>query len=277
MRKGAHKSRKPIRPSGEDPVHICVQDLCKSYGPQQVLQSISCDIQRGAITVIIGGSGAGKSTLMRQLVRLEKPDSGRIIVNGRNIVHLNEAQLLPVRRKFGMVFQMSALFDSMTVYENLAFPLREHTRLRPRQIREKVMDKLSILGVDHSYKKYPSEISGGMNKRVAVARALMLEPEVLIYDEPTSGLDPITSRTVDELIVDTQRRTGVTSIVVSHDMASVFNIADQVCYLHQGRIELQGDPHRFLKSASEHVRDFLQSSGIDPAMLNERYSEPPPG
>ena len=161
--------------------------------------------------IIIGGSGAGKSVFTRQLLRLEHPDSGKIVVDGVDIVPLNDWQLLPIRKKFGMVFQFGALFDSMTVFDNVAFQLREHTKLSRAKIKERVMEKLTALNVAHAIDKLPGRISGGMQKRVAIARALVLEPEVLVYDEPTSGLDPVSSRIVDDLISETSSKFGVTS------------------------------------------------------------------
>jgi len=246
----------------KDPIQIRIRDVEKSYGDHQVLRGVTFEIHRGITNVIIGASGAGKSVLMRQIIRLEKPDAGVIEVDGDDIVPMNEVQLTKVRRKFGMVFQMSALFDSMTVFDNVAFPVREHTKLKRSEIRERVMARLQDLEVDHAAQKMPSELSGGMQKRVAVARALVLEPEVLIYDEPTTGLDPITSRTVDELMVRTREQFGVTGIVITHDMASVFYIADRINYLYKGRITASGSPEQFLASSDPATRDFLEASGV---------------
>jgi phospholipid/cholesterol/gamma-HCH transport system ATP-binding protein len=213
--------------------------------------------------VIIGASGSGKTVLMRQIIRLERPDQGRIVVDGLDIVPLGEVELAAVRRSFGMVFQMSALFDSMSVFDNVAFLLREHTRMSRNEVRERVMDRLESLGVEHAADKMPAELSGGMKKRVAVARALVLEPRILIYDEPTTGLDPITSRTVDELILETQERFGVTSLVISHDMASVFQIADLINYLYRGCIEMSGTPSEFVATRNQATIEFLQASGVN--------------
>ncbi len=248
--------------SDRDPVQLRIRDVKKSYGDHEVLRGVSFDVHRGVTNVIIGASGAGKSVLTRQIIRLERPDEGSIEVDGEDIVPMNEVQLTKVRRKFGMVFQMSALFDSMTVFDNVAFPLREHTKFGRKEVRERVMARLSDLEVDHAEKKMPSELSGGMQKRVAVARALVLEPEVLIYDEPTTGLDPITSRTVDELMIRTRDQFGVTGIVITHDMASVFKIADRINYLYEGRITASGTPEEFLASQDPATRDFLSASGV---------------
>ncbi|MEM7448257.1 MAG: ABC transporter ATP-binding protein [Myxococcota bacterium] len=234
----------------------------KTYGTHHVLKGMSFDIHRNKTNMIIGPSGSGKTVLMRQLIRLERPDQGEIRLDGQDIVSVRGADLTKLRRRFGMVFQMSALFDSMSVFDNVAFPLREHTKLTKPQIRERVMDRLDSLGVARAHAKMPSELSGGMQKRVAVARALVLETSILIYDEPTTGLDPITSRTVDDLIVEAQERFGVTSIVISHDMASVFRIADFITYLYFGRIEAEGTPEEFIQSANSATRDFLSASGV---------------
>jgi phospholipid/cholesterol/gamma-HCH transport system ATP-binding protein len=228
-----------------------------------VLRDVSCDIYRGKTNVLIGASGCGKTVLIRQVVRLERPDAGQIIVDGTDIAQLGEVELLPFRRKFGMVFQMSALFDSLSVFDNVAFQLREHLHLGPARIRERVMDRLAGLGIEQAAGKMPSELSGGMKKRVAVARALVLEPEILIYDEPTAGLDPIAARSVDDLVLETQARYGVTSIVITHDMTSVFRLADVVHFLHDGRIEISASPNELASSENDAVQKFLQASGVE--------------
>jgi phospholipid/cholesterol/gamma-HCH transport system ATP-binding protein len=251
------------RLENKDPIHVRVIDVKKAYGTTVVLKGVTFDVYRGLTNVIIGASGSGKTVFLRQLIRLERPDSGRIEVDGVDIVGLDERKLAEVRRKFGMVFQMSALFDSMDVYDNVAFPLREQRKLSSKEIRAKVEDRLEALGVAHAIHKSPAELSGGMKKRVAVARALVMEPEILIYDEPTTGLDPITSRTVDELIDSTRTRFGVTSIVISHDMESVFKIGHYVNLLYQGQIALSATRDDFVKSDNERVREFLTASGVN--------------
>ena len=248
--------------SGLDPVHVRVRDVQKSYNGVPILKGVSFDLHRGVTNVIIGASGSGKTVFLRQLIRLERPDAGRIEVDGVDIVPLNELALAPLRRKFGMVFQMSALFDSMSVFDNVAFPQREHTKLSRHEIQEKVEHALEALGVVHAIYKQPSELSGGMKKRVAVARALVMEPEILIYDEPTTGLDPITSRTVDELIESTRARFGVTSVVISHDMESVFSIGHRVTLLYKGRTEVSLSRDELIRSANPHVREILTASGV---------------
>lgn len=245
-----------------DPVHIRIVELRKTYGRYEVLRGVTFDVLRGRINIVIGGSGAGKSVLTRQILRLESPDSGRIEVDGEDIVPLDDFELVPIRRKFGMVFQFGALFDSMSVFDNVAFPLREHTRMSSREIRERAMQRLADLRVDHAAQKLPGEISGGMQKRVALARALVLEPAILVYDEPTSGLDPVSSRLVDELIAETSARYGVTSLVITHDMASVFKIGHHVNMLYKGAIEASVPPDEILRSDNPVVRDFLTASGV---------------
>ena len=245
-----------------DPVHVRVRDLHKTYGDHHVLKGVTFDIYRSKTNLIIGPSGSGKTVLMRQLIRLEQPDAGQILLDGVDIAPLKGFALDHIRRRFGMVFQMSALFDSMTVFDNVAFPLREHTRLSAKEIRERVMARLKDLGIDHAWNKMPSELSGGMQKRVAVARALVLETDVLIYDEPTTGLDPITARTVDDLITEAEEKFGVTSLVISHDMASVLHTADHITFLYFGRVSVSASPQDFLASDDPHLQEFLQASGV---------------
>jgi len=253
-----------LAPDG--PVAVRVDQVRKSYGDAVVLRGVCFDVLRGQCNVLIGASGSGKTVLTRQLIRLERPDGGRILVDGRDIVPLDEVGLGPVRRRFGMVFQMSALFDSMSVFDNVAFQLREHTKLGRGEIRDRVDAALDSLGILHASARWPAQLSGGMQKRVAVARAIVLEPEILIYDEPTTGLDPITSRTVDDLIVETGERHGVTSLVITHDMASVFRIADRINYLYKGFIELSATPDDFLDAENARVREFLEASGVGSAV-----------
>ncbi len=244
---------------------VVLKDVKKSFGATQVLKGISMVAHENETTVIIGGSGAGKTTLLRQIVALEKPTSGQILIDGEDIVPMKERELNRVRKKFGMVYQYAALLDSNNVMENVAFPLVEHTKLPRSEVEQRVRDKLSILGLDPDtvVKKFPSELSGGMRKRVGLARALMLEPRILIYDEPTSGLDPLTSRLVDDLIEEMREKFGVTSIVISHDIASCFRIAHQAILLIQGQIVARGSPDQLAHGDSDVARDFIQKSGVD--------------
>jgi phospholipid/cholesterol/gamma-HCH transport system ATP-binding protein len=258
------------------PPHIVVERLAKRFGNFQALCDVDMTIRRGEITVIIGGSGAGKTTLLKILIGLDRPTSGSIHVNDVDIAKLSERELTHVRRRFGMVFQYSALLDSMNVLDNVAFPLREHTKLSEREIRDKVLEKLSVLGLTNIEERFPSELSGGMRKRVGLARALMLEPEAVLYDEPTSGLDPITSRKVDDLIVETRERFGVTSIVISHDMGGALRIADQIVLLSEGRVVAAGTPRDLVASGAELLKEFIDSSGIEvDKLLAERESMAP--
>jgi phospholipid/cholesterol/gamma-HCH transport system ATP-binding protein len=263
------------RANGDGP-HIVVEGLGKRFGAFVALEDVDMTIPRGDVTVIIGGSGAGKTTLLKILIGLDRPTSGSIRIDDLDIAKLSERELNRVRQRFGMVFQYSALLDSMDVLDNVAFPLREHTRLKEREIRERVRDKLAVLGLEGAESKYPSELSGGMRKRVGLARALMMEPEVVMYDEPTSGLDPITSRMVDDLILETRDRFGVTSVVISHDMAGALRMADQIVLLAKGRVVAAGQPRELVEADIELLRDFVQSSGIAvDRLLGERESSLP--
>ena len=239
------------------------------------LSDINLSIRRGQIVVIIGGSGAGKTTLLKILIGLDRPTSGHVWFNGVDLVTLGEVALNRERKKFGMVFQYSALLDSMTVFDNVAFPLREHTKLSGREIRDRVLDKLGILNLTGVDGLMPSQLSGGMRKRVGLARALMLEPEVLLYDEPTSGLDPLSSRLVDELIESTRDRFGITSVVISHDMAGALRIADTIVLLANGRVRVAGTPKQLVDSTTGLAQDFFKASGIDAVRLvNDRHPTP---
>jgi phospholipid/cholesterol/gamma-HCH transport system ATP-binding protein len=245
------------------PVHVRIQDLRKSYGSHIVLDGVGFDIYRGAMNVVVGASGSGKTVLLRQLLRLERPDAGTIEVDGEDIATLDDEALMNVRRKMGVVFQDSALLDSLTVFENVAFPLREHERhLAEPDVRTRVMARLTALGVADAAQKLPAELSGGMKKRVAVARALVTEPALLVFDEPTRGLDPITARSVDKLIRSTAEQVRVTSLMISHDLKSVYDIADYVSLLRNGRIELTASRTEFFGSDNEHVRAFVDASGV---------------
>jgi len=243
---------------------VVLRDVRKRFGDTEVLKGIDMVCRRNETTCIVGGSGAGKTTLLRLIVALEKPSSGQIFVDGEDIAPMGERQLNRVRQKFGMVYQYAALLDSIPVLANVEFPLVEHTKLSAAERRTKVLDKLRILGLDETaLAKFPSELSGGMRKRVGLARALMLDPPIIVYDEPTSGLDPLTSRAVDDLIEDTRKRFGVTSIVITHDIASCFRIADQAILLVQGRIVARGTPEDLAHGDDEVAREFIRKSGVD--------------
>ncbi|NUP12205.1 MAG: ATP-binding cassette domain-containing protein [Polyangiaceae bacterium] len=249
--------------------HIFVDNVVKTFGDTQVLRGVTMHLKKRQTAVVIGGSGAGKTTLLRMLIALEKPTTGHIWVEGEDIAPLGEVELNRVRQKFGMVFQYAALLDSMTIFENVVFPLREHRKRMPRrEQREKVLNMLKLLGLEGKENRMPSELSGGQRKRVGLARALMLEPRILIYDEPTSGLDPITSRMVDDLIEETRDRFGVTSVVISHDMTSTFRIAHQAYLLVRGEVIAEGTPDELAYGSNEAAREFIAASGIAPDRIS---------
>lgn len=243
---------------------IVLKGVRKSFGETEVLRGIDLVCRHGETTCIVGGSGAGKTTLLRLVVALEKPTSGSIYVDGEDIVPMSERQLNDVRQKFGMVYQYAALLDSINVLDNVGFPLVEHTKLTRAEIRQRVVDKLRILELDESVlTKFPAELSGGMRKRVGLARALMLDPPIVVYDEPTSGLDPVTSRAVDDLIDETRRRFGVTSLVITHDIASCFRLADQAVLLIKGQIAARGRPEELAHGDNEIAQEFIRMSGVE--------------
>ncbi|HWA74837.1 MAG TPA: ATP-binding cassette domain-containing protein [Polyangiaceae bacterium] len=249
--------------------HLAVERVQRRFGDFVALEIEKLSIGKGHVAVIIGGSGAGKTTLLKILIGLDRPTSGAVYVDGVDITRLSDRELNQVRRKLGMVFQYSALLDSMNVLDNVAFPLREHTKLKDKEIKSKVIEKLKTLGLENIEKRTPSELSGGMRKRVALARALMLEPQVILYDEPTSGLDPITSRMVDDLILETREKFGVTSVVISHDMTGALLIADEIHVLAKGRLVASGTPKELVESNQELIKKFLDSSGIAAEQLLE--------
>jgi phospholipid/cholesterol/gamma-HCH transport system ATP-binding protein len=253
-----------VAPPGPDDI-VVLRNVKKDFNDQHVLKGIDLIAKRKETVVVIGGSGAGKTTLLRLIVALDRPTSGEILVEGENIATVSERELNRVRKKFGMVYQYAALLDSISVLDNVAFPLVEHTKLSKKEIKDRVMDKLEILGLDPKVvaPKFPSELSGGMRKRVGLARALMLEPPILVYDEPTSGLDPLTSRMVDDLIEEMRERFNVTSIVISHDIASCFRIAHQAVLLIEGRVEAVGPPDSLVDGDSQVAREFIRNSGVD--------------
>jgi len=243
-------------PPAPEPV-IDVQDLYKSFAGFPVLKGINLRMMEGTTTVVLGASGSGKTVLMKHIMGLFKPDRGEVIVDGENITRMDRRELSRFRTRMGMVFQSSALFDSLTVFENVAFPLREHTKLSAEQIAEAVKEKLAVVELFGVEEKFPAELSGGMRKRVALARAIVREPKLVLYDEPTTGLDPLTTESVDEMIIGARTKLGVTSVVISHDIGSTFHIADHVAMLHDGRIVEEGPPDKVRNSQEPHTRHFL--------------------
>lgn len=237
---------------------IELKGLKKTFGKLSVFKGLDLTIPKGQITVIIGRSGEGKSVLLKHMIGLVAPDEGEIIIDGQSILSLDEYKMNAVRKKFGMLFQNGALFDSMTIFENVAFPLKEHSDLTPKQRHERVKDLLNIVGLRPTViNNYPAELSGGMRKRVALARAIALEPQILLYDEPTTGLDPIMTDVVDHLILSTQKKLGITSVVISHDMQAVFEVADKIAMLHEGKVLMEGSVEEFQKSDHAFIKSFL--------------------
>ena len=238
---------------------IRLENVYKSFrdGRDQVLKGVTIEFPAGQLTYILGSSGAGKSVMLKHILGLLKPDSGRIWVAGRDISSLHGSALSEHRKIFGMLFQNSALFDDMTIFENVAFPLREHTRLNEEEITARVNDALSHLGMKGGYDKFPNELSGGMKKRVALARAIIREPSILLYDEPTTGLDPVTRTTVDDMIETLKTELKLTSLVISHDIPSALLLADRIAFLHAGQIVFWGTPDEFRVSPHEAIQAFL--------------------
>ncbi len=240
---------------------VAFENVTKSFGSHTVLDGISFEVPRGQAFCILGRSGSGKSVTIKQLVGLIRPDRGRIWVEGQEITALESAELARLRRGMGFLFQYSALFDSIPVGENVAFPLRRHTKLNDREIRDRAEKKLRRVGLEGIYRKMPAEISGGMRKRVGLARALVLEPPILLADEPSSGLDPITSREIDDLFLDLKHTEGTTMVIVTHNIPSARRIGDQLAVLDHGRILARGSPEELDASAHPVVREFMQAQG----------------
>lgn len=241
---------------------IDIADLHKSFNGQQILRGVDLTIPKGKITVIIGPSGCGKTVLLRHIIGLLSPDRGRIAVDGVELSRLHGKELNDFRRRFGMLFQSAALFDSLTVAENVAFPLVEQARRgKPVDVARIAEEKLALVGLPGIGHKMPSELSGGMRKRVGLARAIVLEPSIILYDEPTTGLDPIMAAAIDNLILSMQQRLGVTSVVISHDIESAFRVADQISMVHEGRIVESAAPAAFGRSGNPVVREFLKAGG----------------
>tara|TARA_B110001454_G_scaffold219198_1_gene251614 strand:+ start:195147 stop:195881 length:735 start_codon:yes stop_codon:yes gene_type:complete len=236
---------------------IKYKKLVKSFGTRTVLKGIDLHIKAGEIVFILGTSGTGKSVLLKNTVGLMKPDSGEIWIDGEDVSNFTEQQFLPIRKKCGMVFQHPALFDSLTIYENIAFGLRKHFRLEEPEILRRVEQALSLVNLENILTKRPGEISYGMQKRVSLARTIVLQPKVLLFDEPTTGLDPVTTNSINALIQNLSRKLNTTSMVVSHDMHCALKIADHIVVLDQGQIVDQGSPRKLLQSQVPLVRDFL--------------------
>lgn len=249
---------------------IRLANVSKVYDGKYALRDINLNIKKGETLAVIGGSGSGKSTLLQLLIGLIRPDSGEIYIGGQETTHLSEKELDKVRLNMGMVFQYSALFDSMTVGENVAFGLREHKNLPEAEIQRIIKEKLALVGLPGVENKLPGELSGGMKKRVGLARAIAIEPEIIFYDEPSSGLDPITTAKIDELIVDMQRKLGVTSVVVTHDMASACRIADRIAMVYEGELIAVDTVARFQKLEDERVQAFFKTLHLEKTERDEQ-------
>jgi phospholipid/cholesterol/gamma-HCH transport system ATP-binding protein len=253
----AAKEKNPPAPSPAPAPLISIRNLWKQLGDQEVLKGFDLDVATGETLVIVGRSGGGKSVLLKHIIGLMKPDQGDVLVDGESIVALTERQLSHVRKKIAVLFQSAALFDSMTVEQNIAFPLRETGLKDQRVIDAKVAAALEMVDLAGEQKKMPEKLSGGMRKRVGLARAIVTEPRCILYDEPTTGLDPIVADSINRLIRRLQRRLGITSIVVTHDMKSAFHVADHVAYLYDGRVYFRGTPEALRASTDPLIHDFI--------------------
>jgi phospholipid/cholesterol/gamma-HCH transport system ATP-binding protein len=239
---------------------IKLVDLHKSFGRQKVLDGLDIEMEDGKTTVIIGRSGGGKSVLLKHIIGLLRPDRGQVLIDGVDITKLNDRKLNEIRKKFGMLFQEAALFDSMTVGENVAFPLREQTSMKEKEIRETVAERLRSVGLTGVEAKIPSELSGGMRKRVGLARAIAMRPQIVLFDEPTTGLDPVMTEAINRLILDTQKNYNLTCVVISHDIRSIFEIGHRIAMLYEGKIIEYGTPEELRASRNPVIVQFLAGS-----------------
>jgi len=259
-RRGTERGTDRRRHSREPFVEF--EDVYKAYGSKHVLRGASLQVYRGEVLVILGGSGTGKSVTLRHMLGLEAPDSGRVVVEEEEVTDLPEEELYRIRKKFGMLFQSAALFDSMNVFENVAFPLREHTEMSEDEIARAVREKLELVNLPGTEELMPVDLSGGMRKRVGLARSIILDPKVILYDEPTTGLDPITAQTINELIVDLQAKLNVTSVVVTHDIHSAFYVGDRIAFLNDGVFQWVGSINEARDADHPKLRDFLKASAV---------------
>jgi phospholipid/cholesterol/gamma-HCH transport system ATP-binding protein len=241
------------------------RDVFKAYGPKEVLRGASLTVYRGEVLVILGGSGTGKSVTLRHMLGLEAPDAGRVVVEEEDITDLPEEELYRVRKKFGMLFQSGALFDSMTVFENIAFPLREHTEMSEEEIVRAVHEKLELVNLPNTAHLMPVDLSGGMRKRVGLARSIVLDPKMILYDEPTTGLDPITAQKINEMIIDLQSKLNVTSVVVTHDIQAAFSVGDRIAFLNRGVFEWVGTTDEARDAEHPMMREFFRASAVTAA------------
>ena len=250
-------STKPHPVPGNSPPMIKVRSLTKKIGQQEILCGVDLEVRMGETLAIIGRSGGGKSVLLKHLVGLMEPNGGEIWIQGQNIIGMNERQLGAIRQKVGILFQGGALFDSMTVENNIAFPLREAGERDPKVLHSKVSEMLEVMEMEGEENKMPESLSGGMKKRVGLARAIIRRPSCVLYDEPTAGLDPVVADSINRLIRRLQQRFGMTSVVVTHDMKSAFDVADRIAYLHEGRVYFHGTATELQQSTDPLIQDFL--------------------
>jgi len=243
---------------------IEINNLCKGFGSHQVLRGVNLSVEKGESMTVIGGSGSGKSVLIKHIIGLLFPDRGEVKVDGQVLNNLDEQGLNEVRKKFGMLFQGAALFDSLTVWENVGFGLKQHTKMSDKEIRDAATQKLALVGLKGVEDKMPSDLSGGMKKRVGLARAIAMDPQIILYDEPTTGLDPITADAINDLIVDLRKKLGVTSVAITHDMFSAYKISDRIAMLYKGEIQEIGTPDEIRGTANPIVKQFITGSAIGP-------------
>ena len=243
---------------------IEIANLHKSFGSFQVLRGVNLTVEKGESMTVIGGSGSGKSVLIKHIIGLLFPDKGEVKVSGQVLNKLDDHQLNELRKKFGMLFQMAALFDSLTVWENVGFGLKQHTKLSDKEIRAIATEKLALVGLKNVEDKMPVDLSGGMRKRVGLARAIAMDAEIILYDEPTTGLDPITADSINDLIVDLRRKLGVTSVAITHDMHSAYKISDRIAMLYKGEIQEIGTPDQIKSTTNPIVKQFITGSAVGP-------------
>lgn len=252
---------------------IEIINLHKSFEKNQVLRGIDLTVEKGESMVVIGGSGSGKSVLLKHIIGILRPDAGKVLIDGVDLALLKERELYEVRKKFGMLFQMSALFDSMTVWENVGFALHRNKSMHEKEIKARATEKLKLVGLSGVENLMPAELSGGMKKRVGLARAIAHEPEILLYDEPTTGLDPIMADAINELIIEMKNTLSVTSVAITHDMNSAYKIADRIAMLYEGRIIDTGSPDEIKNTSNPVVRQFITGSAAGPIKIEGVHYE----
>lgn len=252
---------------------IEIIDLHKSFGNHHVLKGVNLKVEKGESMVVIGGSGSGKSVLLKHIIGILRPDKGNILIDGIDITKLNERELYEIRKKFGMLFQMAALFDSLTVWENVGFALIRQKKIKDEDVRKIASEKLRLVGLVNVEDLMPSELSGGMKKRVGLARAIAHEPEILLYDEPTTGLDPIMADAINDLIIEMKNKLSVTSVAITHDMNSAYKIADRIAMLYDGRIIGTGTPDEIKNTEDPIIKQFITGSAYGPIKIEGVHNE----